>query len=190
VGGSVAVPWLLYQASGAEYTCATCWHHVGKRLVMTTHDAQKIIEDLRNHLTQHDTRIAFLLGAGTSSAVRVPDKGTGKTRALIPAVLELTSLCAQSVKALDTAASSGKFWAAWNLLAKEAKPPARDVNIEDILTLVRRKLDGIGADILVGLSQPELMNVDKTIRGTIAKAVDLGYKDFPADLPHYDSAAG
>ncbi len=155
---------------------------------MTTHDPQKIIEDLRNHLTQHDTRIAFLLGAGTSSAVRIPSKGTGKSKALIPAVLELTSLCAESVKNLDPTpgAKGGKFSSAWDLLAKEATPPTRDVNIEDILTLVRRKLDGIGADILVGLSQSELMNVDKTIRQTIAKAVDLRHEDFPTDLPHYE----
>jgi hypothetical protein len=155
---------------------------------MTTHDPQKIIEDLRNHLTQHDTRIAFLLGAGASSAVQVPIKGTSKNKALIPTVLELTSLCAESVKKLDTAAGPkrGKFSSAWDLLAKEAKPPARDVNIEDILTLVRRKLDGIGADTLVGLSKSELIDVDETIRKTIAQAVDIGYKDFPEELPHYE----
>jgi len=155
---------------------------------MMTHDPQKTIEDLRNHLTQHDTRIAFLFGAGTSSAVRVPVAGTSKDKALIPAVLELTALCAESVKKLDVAADAAQhtFTTAWGLLAKEAKPSTREVNIEDILTLVRRKLDGIGDDKLVGLSKSELTSVDSTIRKTIAQAVDIGSDDFPPGLPHYE----
>ena len=57
---------------------------------MATHDPRKVLETLRNHLTQPETNISFLFGAGASSAVRIPlppdqdgETAVG-TRALIP----------------------------------------------------------------------------------------------------------
>jgi outer membrane protein assembly factor BamD (BamD/ComL family) len=36
-----------------------------------THDAQKTLANLRDHLARHDKPIAFFFGAGTSCAVAV-----------------------------------------------------------------------------------------------------------------------
>ena len=56
-----------------------------------THDAQKTLSDLRDHLARRDKPIAFFFGAGTSCAVRVPvPDDEGKTQPLIPAVAVLT----------------------------------------------------------------------------------------------------
>jgi hypothetical protein len=37
-----------------------------------SHDAQKALADLRDHLARHDKPIAFFFGAGTSCSVIVP----------------------------------------------------------------------------------------------------------------------
>ena len=37
-----------------------------------SHDAQKMVTDLRDHLARHDKPIAFFFGAGTSCSVIVP----------------------------------------------------------------------------------------------------------------------
>ena len=57
------------------------------------HDAQKTLADLRDHLARHDKPIAFLFGAGTSCAVRVPSSPeNAQTQPLIPAVAGLTEM--------------------------------------------------------------------------------------------------
>ena len=64
------------------------------------HDADRLIADLRDHLARHDKRVAFLFGAGTSCAVRVPSSDdSAKDVPLIPDVAGLTSLCEDAVKA-------------------------------------------------------------------------------------------
>src|SRR5882757_3850084 len=58
-----------------------------------SHDAQKTLADLRDHLARHDKPIAFFFGAGTSCSVRVPVGDAGATEPLIPAVPGLTAAC-------------------------------------------------------------------------------------------------
>jgi hypothetical protein len=58
-----------------------------------SHDAQKTLADLRDHLARHDKPIAFFFGAGTSCSVIVSAAGGGKTQPLIPAVPGLTAAC-------------------------------------------------------------------------------------------------
>ena len=84
---------------------------------MTTHDPRKLLESLRNHLTQPEANVSFLLGAGTSCAVRVavpPDPAAAddeppKTRSLIPNVAELTAICAREIKKLDPVNEGTRF---------------------------------------------------------------------------------
>jgi hypothetical protein len=59
---------------------------------MLTHDPRKILENFRDHLSQHDTSIAFLFGAGTSCSVNRKMDG-GSTVPLIPSVAALTNTC-------------------------------------------------------------------------------------------------
>ena len=160
---------------------------------MTTHDPRKLLESLRNHLTQPETNVAFLLGAGTSCAVRIavaPEPGAEeetppKTRSLIPNVAELTAICVKEIKKLDPPDEPTRFGSAYDAIEKELDTGKRPVNIEDILSCVRRKIHAIGAgDTLSGLNPDDLAAVEKTIQATIAAQVNPDRSSFPPQLPH------
>jgi hypothetical protein len=167
---------------------------------MATHDPRKVLETLRNHLTQPEANIGFLLGAGTSCVVHVPiaaeaasDENTGgdteiaKTRPLIPSVAELTTICIKEIRRLDREGEVARFGPAYDVMEKEIRPNGRPTNIEDILSCVRRKLEAIGqGDTLSGLSLTDLAQVEKTIRMTIAAQVNPDAASFPERLPHED----
>jgi hypothetical protein len=166
---------------------------------MATHDPRKVLETLRNHLTQPEANIAFLLGAGTSCAVRVPIAAEGesvqpqeeghengpKTRSLIPNVAELTQICVKEIRRLDPEGEAPRFGPAYDAIELEIRPKDRPTNIEDILSCVRRKLQAIGAsDTLSGLTVSDLAQLEETIRGTIAAQVNPDPSSFPVKLPH------
>jgi hypothetical protein len=157
---------------------------------LAEHDPGKVLETLRNHLTHAEANVAFLLGAGTSCAVRVPFKDEGgetKERSLIPNVSELTTICAKEIAKLDPEGETARFGPALETLEKEIKPANRSTNIEDILSAVRRKIEAMGpSDVLCGLSLPDLELVDKTIRRAIAAQVNPDSSSFPERLPHVD----
>lgn len=169
--------------------------------LMATHDPLKVLETLRNHLTQPEANIAFLLGAGTSCAVRVPviiDQPDGqpvavaqealpKTRSLIPNVAELTNICVKEIRKLDPEGEPKRFGQAYDAIELEIRPKDRPANIEDILSCVRRKLHAVGVgDTLAGLTAADLAQLEKTIRGTIAAQVNPDPSSFPEKLPHED----
>jgi SIR2-like domain len=156
---------------------------------LASHDPGKVLETLRNHLTHVESNVAFLFGAGTSCAVRVPfeEGGERKERSLIPNVAELTSICDKEIAKLDRDSASPRFAPAMAMLEKEVKPVSRATNIEDILSAVRRKIEAMGqADTLCGLSLQDLETVDMTIRRTIAAQVNPDSSNFPERLPHED----
>jgi len=164
---------------------------------MATHDPLKALETLRNHLTQPEANVAFLLGAGTSCAVRIPvavEEGEPpqanigpKTRSLVPNVAELTAICVKEIRKLDADGEPPRFGPAYDTIEIEIRPSSRPTNIEDILSCVRRKLQAIGGgDTLAGLSANDLVQLEKTIRGTIAAQVKPDSSDFPEKLPHED----
>lgn len=167
---------------------------------MTTHDPRNVLETLRNHLTQPEANIAFLMGAGTSCAVRIPvvvqadpaaDEGAAppepQTRSLIPNVAELTSICVKEIRKLDPEGEAAKFGPAYDAIELEIRPKDRPTNIEDILSCVRRKQQAIGSsDKLSGLSGADLSLLEKTIRNTIAAQVNPDPSSFPEKLPHED----
>lgn len=168
---------------------------------MTFHDPRKLLDTLRNHLTQPEANIAFLFGAGTSCAVRVPlpveevsatevqdaanSKITIKTRALIPNVAGLTEICIRELRKLDAQDLPPRFGPGFDKIELEVRPSNRSTNVEDILTCIRRKLGAIGAtDTLSGLSLSDLDLMEKTICRTIASQVNPSLVDFPDKLPH------
>lgn len=160
---------------------------------MTTHDPRKLLESLRNHLTQPEANVSFLLGAGTSCAVRVgvtpnpavDEDHSPKTRSLIPNVAELTAICAREIKKLDPVNEATRFGAAYDAIENELNTGNRPVNIEDILSCVRRKVHAIGTgDTLSGLTSADLIVVEKTIQATIAAQVNPDRSSFPEQLPH------
>ncbi|MGH6870024.1 MAG: SIR2 family NAD-dependent protein deacylase [Rhizomicrobium sp.] len=141
--------------------------------------------------------MAFLFGAGTSCSVRVhiplesTDGGSAEVkyeeRALIPTVSELTAICSKEIRKLDPEGEAKRFAGALEAIEKEAGPVDRSVNIEDILSCVRRKLHAIGSsDKLIGLDAKDFKLLEATIRRTIAAQVNPDKSSFPERLPHED----
>ena len=163
---------------------------------MPTHDPRRVLETLRDHLTQPETNVAFLLGAGTSCAVRVEIPVTidaaevgdpPATRPLIPDVAELTAISEKEIRRLDPEGDVKRFGAAFDAIEREIRPSARPTNIEDILSCIRRKLHAVGeGDTLSGLSKTDLAQLEKTVRRTIAAQVNPDRSSFPERLPHDD----
>lgn len=144
------------------------------------HDPQKSLADLRDHLARHDKPIAFLFGAGTSCAVRIPEGGDGKTKALIPAVVELTELCKKASADEDV-----KFSEAWAKIEEYCKASGHDIYIESVLSRLRMMINAAGADDkLAGLTRDEVIALEKSVRKTIASLVTPGEELIPDELPH------
>lgn len=146
-----------------------------------THDAQKTLADLRDHLARHDKPIAFFFGAGTSSSVRIPDaKDATKTAPLIPAVTALTELCKDAATNLG-----GKYGKAWEVIESRCKELGQDANVEDLLSRLRMMLSAIGkSDTLAGLKKEEIEALEESVRKTIAKVVTPDLSALPSEHPH------
>jgi hypothetical protein len=142
-----------------------------------THDAQRVLADLRDHLARHDRPVAFLFGAGTSCSVK---KGVGEaSEPLIPAVAGLTSIATKGVAAIGE-----KHASAWQKIAQYCKDSNQAPNIENMLSRVRMMISAAGGgDTLAGLNRSELCLLEETVRKAIAAAVtpDLGLM---TDFPH------
>lgn len=155
---------------------------------MSAHDPRRVVEDLRDHLAAHDRRLAFLLGAGTSSAVNVappPTPGAKpEHKPIIPGVLDLTTICATAVSKIGT-----PYSAAWESMIKQCEKGGRKANVENVLSQVRLKMDAIGeGETLVGLNRLQLIEVEKTICSTIADVVSPADSIISQRMPHHDFA--
>jgi len=156
---------------------------------VSTHDPKQVVEDLRDHLAAHDRRLAFLFGAGSSSAVNlapVPAKGQKpEHKPLIPGIDGLTEVCAAAVKKLGKPET-----AAWEALVKQCKQHDHPPNVENILSKVRSKMDAISeGETLVGLNQVQLVKVEKIICSTMAETVSLEGRAIPEWIPHDEFAS-
>lgn len=156
---------------------------------MSTHDPQKVVEDLRNHLAVHDRPPTFLFGAGTSSAINIaPEAKPGEQHGyipLVPAIAALTEQCKTTVCGHGEA-----FEKAWQLIESHCKEDNQVINIENILSKVRSKIDAIGSkETLVGLSKDDLLTFEEIIRETIATAASPSEENIPEDIPHHHFAS-
>ena len=132
-----------------------------------SHDAQKTLTDLRDHLARHDKPIAFFFGAGTSCSVRVPAGDAGATQPLIPAVPGLTAACKK-----DGADLGDKYVKAWASMEAQCVEAKQDPHVEHILSRLRMMLNAIGKDdTLAGLKMDELEKLEECVRKTIARLV-------------------
>jgi hypothetical protein len=144
-----------------------------------SHDAQKTLTDLRDHLARHDKPIAFFFGAGTSCSITVP-AGDGKTQPLIPAVSGLTAACKKDGGDLGV-----KYVEAWASIEAHCKDAKQDPNVENVLSRLRMMLNAIGKDdTLCGLKTDEIKTLEESVRKTIARLVTPDLKGLPADTPH------
>jgi hypothetical protein len=145
-----------------------------------SHDAQKTLADLRDHLARHDKPIAFFFGAGTSCSVLVPSADKSTKQPLIPAVPGLTASCKDDASALGE-----KYAKAWSTIETQCRENKQDPHIENILSRVRMMLNAVGKDdTLSGLKLDELKTLEERVRRTIARLVTPEVTGLPADLPH------
>src|SRR5690606_12943015 len=103
---------------------------------MSTHNPETVIHLLRDHLAAHDKRLAFLFGAGTSTAVNsapevAPNEGPGYMP-LVPAIAPMTEARNRAVDDLSSAHTT-----AWQLLTTECESLGKQPNIESILGRLR-----------------------------------------------------
>lgn len=156
---------------------------------MNTHDPRQVIEDIRNHLAAHDRHLAFLFGAGTSSAVNIaPAPAAGEKRKhepLIPGIDGLTKVCSAAVGSMGAIEA-----AAWGTLVKQCEQDGRPANVENMLSKVRIKIDAIGeGETLMGLNRKRACEIESTICAAIAKTVIPAEDKIPKQMPHDDFAA-
>ncbi len=155
---------------------------------MNTLDPKQVIKDIRDHLAAHDRHLAFLFGAGTSSAINIAtDVAAGekpKHIALIPGIEGLTKNCCDAVCGLGTSETE-----AWKVLVKQCGQDNRPSNVENILSKVRMKIDALGeGEQLLGLDLEHIKKIEKTICATIAKTVTPDECTIPERTPHTDFA--
>lgn len=128
----------------------------------------------------HDRRVAFLFGAGTSSAILVPSGVGDATVPLIPAMDALTRTCAEAIGRLGS-----PFQTAWEELRRQSEVDGYSGTVERILSKVRLKIDAMAeGDTLVGLDRKQLGHVEALICQTIASAVSPDEATIPLDTPH------
>jgi hypothetical protein len=156
---------------------------------MSTHDPRQVIEDVRNHLAAHDRRLAFLFGAGTSSAVNVaPAPSAGEKprhEPLIPGSDGLTKICGTAVSAMGDTETS-----AWKTLVTQCEEAGRPANVENVLSNVRMKIDAIGeGESLLGLERKQLCEIERTICHAIARTACPAEEKIPKRTPHDDLGA-
>jgi len=134
----------------------------------------------------HDRRLSFLFGAGTSSAVNIalapPTGEKPRHKPLIPGIDGLTEICRKSSSDLGE-----DYVKAWDMLVGQCKKNGHRVNVEDILSKVRTKIDAIGeGETLVGLDRAKLISLEKKICATIANTVS---PEIPERIPHNEFAS-
>lgn len=149
----------------------------------TPHDAQKMLEGLRENLAHHDKPIAFLFGAGASCSVQIVDPNDeNEKRSLIPTVEMLTNMCEQSVEQLN---DNKKYLNAWRRIREHIKNEGRTANVENMLSQLRMMLEAVGSkDTLFGLCKDEIKLLEKTVREKIADVVSPKLEEMHRDYPH------
>lgn len=133
---------------------------------------------LQQALAPDKMRVAFFLGAGCPSAIRVGDGD--ETKPLIPANEGLTEGVRKSLEASQQ--YKGDFAVVIKRLAESGKP---EPNIEEILTHVRALHEVIGAGI-DGLSKHSLEELDK---GICQLTTDVVNVRLPTDNTPYHQLA-
>jgi hypothetical protein len=151
-----------------------------------THDPSRFLNDLRSVLASPNARILFLFGAGSSSAVRVPDPehaGADKPCALplIPAVEALTQECKTRVVSLGES-----FASAWTQIVEGCEAAGQPPHLESILSRLRATISAAGpGSSQLGLNATELGELENEIQKTVARLTNPSEDQIPAELPQH-----
>lgn len=104
---------------------------------------------------------------------------------LVPAIAALTEQCRAGV-----CGNKEAFEKAWQLIESHCTEDCQVINIENILSKVRSKIDALGSkEKLVGLSKDDLLTFEQIIRETIATAATPSEENIPEELPHHHFAS-
>ena len=80
--------------------------------------------------------------------------------------------------------------AAWDTLIHQCETDRRSVNVENVLSKVRMKIDAIGeGEVLLGLDRKALRGIERTICAAIAKTVSRPEDTIPERTPHDEFAS-
>ena len=131
----------------------------------TIHNPDRYMADLRQVLSQGRKRIGLLIGAGAPTAIRVDDHNqTADSGA--PLIPDVSGLTAAVLSALND--DDRKVVA---ILKKEIEDADGLINIETILTQVRRLAQAIGASSVHGLNALSYDDLSRRICAEIGKNV-------------------
>ena len=125
-----------------------------------THDPVRHLKYLRQSLSQDNEAIGFFLSAGCPLSVEMP-KGEWP---LIPDVAALTKHISNQLK------DNAKYKLLTDELLKAGKDPN---NIEDILSFLRSLLSVSKGGLVRGLSESDLIDLEKCICSEIVKKIDV-----------------
>lgn len=141
-----------------------------------TADIYHQISVLQQALSSDKNKVAFLLGAGCSTAIRVKDNN-GQTCSLIPAVNGLTDNVKEKLKDL-------KIEVICNRLRNSG---TREPNIEEILSHIRILQQVVGNGKIDNLKKEDLDKLEEAICKEIINAVK---KNLPEEqTPHHNLAS-
>ena len=135
---------------------------------------------LQQALTPDKMRVAFFLGAGCPTAIRVPE-GTG-TKPLIP---DIDGLTKQVVSSLNANATLKANYAV--ILQRLSTSGKANPNIEEILSHIRALQEVVGSGNIDSLSQQNLLDLDKEICRITTSVVSVSLPS--DDTPYHHLAA-
>lgn len=118
---------------------------------------------LQQALSPDKMRVAFFLGAGCPTSIRV-DRG-GKNEPLIPNIIGLTDKIRVSM------AASTDHKAHFDSILKQLGDSAADKTVEHVLTRIRGLLEVVGTDTFKGMTDDHLRKLDKAICTEINKVM-------------------
>lgn len=151
---------------------------------VTTHCPYRQASLLQEALTPNKMRIAFLIGAGCSTSIRIAND-TGGSAPLIPDVAGLTAIVIKNLESVGaykiTLETILKRITDLNTRpSKTGNENSLAINIEQILSYVRTLREIVGSTSHDGLSLKALEDFEAEICSSITKVVE-------AELPHHET---
>ena len=136
---------------------------------VTAHNPDRFMADLRQILSQGRKRIAFLIGAGAPVSIRTNSKNRldEEDCPLIPDVAQLTSQVLGELEETD------------NILISNLFHEDNSVNIEDILSRIRRLSEAIGSEKIHNFNGADYDSLAKRICEKIGKIVSCRLPNKP-----------
>ncbi len=134
---------------------------------------------IQQALAPDKMRVAFFIGAGCPTAIRIPD-GDG-TQPLIPDIAGLTTRVRQVIEA------SGEYKDNFTkLVSRMANAGTKNPNVEEMLSYIRSLGEVVSGGAIDGLKHDDLIKLDSEICKVTTDVVEVS---LPVDDSHYHQLA-